>query len=206
MALPVATETSGTDHHEEKTVQDLIEQIKSGDERAFRTLVVRYRNQVAALAYRIVNDYEEAADIAQTVFIKMSRNIWRFDKRKKFYTWLYRITVNASIDHMRKHRRHRHEPIENHTDSFRSEDPDPDRRLELTLMQTYIEAASRTLNDKQRSAFVLRDVQGCRVNDVAEIMDMPEATVRWYLHRARSKMRSELKRRCPHLLNSIGLN
>ncbi|MBD3403581.1 sigma-70 family RNA polymerase sigma factor [candidate division GN15 bacterium] len=200
-----APEIAGDDA-DERRVKELIRQFRDGDQRAFSELVRRYRNQVAALAYKMVNDYDEAADIAQIVFVKMSKNIWRYDERKKFYTWLYRITVNASIDYMRKHSRHRHEPLENFHESLESvNSSNPDQYYRRRQVSRYISEVAQTLNDKQRSAFLLRDVQGCKVDDVATIMNMPEATVRWYLHRARAKIRRELRRRCPHLLTAMGI-
>lgn len=189
----------------EAHVRELIRRTKEGDPRAFSTLVTRYRSQVGALAYRIVGDYDEAADITQNVFIKMSRNIWRFDERKKFYTWLYRITVNASIDFMRKSARHRHEPIENLEEVLESTKSGPRDIFVRRQVGWHISEIADTLTTKQRSAFVLRDVHGHRVDDVAKRLDMPEATVRWYLHRARSRIRRELSRRCPHLLLSMGI-
>jgi RNA polymerase sigma-70 factor (ECF subfamily) len=190
---------------EEQEVKRLIAQYKRGDGRAFGEIVRRYQNQVASLAYKVVNDYDEAADIAQNVFVKMSRNVWRYDERKKFYTWLYRITVNASIDHLRKHRRHRHEPLEDYHDTLESLRENPELALRRRQLREYLVQAARSLNEKQRSAFLLRDVEGCKVDDVANIMEMPEATVRWYLHRARAKVRKELTRRCPQLLVILGI-
>ena len=201
---------SQTRHHsavdqDEIEVKRLICEYKRGDAHAFGEIVSRYRNQVASLAYKVVNDYDEAADITQAVFVKMARNIWRYDPRKKFYTWLYRITYNASIDHLRKHRRHRHERLEDFHDTLESVRSDPEFTYRRHQLKKHIRQATDTLNDKQRSAFVLRDVKGCKVDDVASIMEMPEATVRWYLHRARAKIRRELNRRCPQLLLLMGV-
>lgn len=193
------------DDRDEQRVRELVREIKRGNEQAFAELVRRYRSQVAALAYKMVGDYDEAADIAQNVFVKMSRNIWRYDERKKFYTWLYRITVNAAIDYIRKHSRHRHEPLENFQNVLEHLDYGPDASFRLQQIDGYIRRAAESLNDKQRSAFVLRDVEGCKIDDVADIMNMPEATVRWYLHRARTKIRRELSRKCPHLLVLFGI-
>ncbi len=189
---------------DDEKVKKIIARIKQGDKQAFTELVKRYRNQVASLAYKMVNDYDEAADIAQDVFVKMSKNIWRYDEKKKFYTWLYRITVNAAIDYIRKHNRHRHEPLEevfNFQDEYQ---PGPDDNYHRWQIDEYIKIATDSLNDKQRSAFMLRDVEGCKIGDVANIMNMPEATVRWYLHRARNKIRQELTHKCPHLLMLFG--
>jgi RNA polymerase sigma-70 factor (ECF subfamily) len=189
----------------EQETKEIIEKIKSGDQRAFSRLVELYRNQVASLAYRVVGDYDEAADVMQNVFVKINQNIWRYDEKKRFYTWLYRITVNASIDYMRKHHRHQHESIENVKEKADSNLETPDARYQRQRIREFIDEAADSLNEKQRSAFMLRDLQGCNINDVASIMNMPEATVRWYLHRARTKIKKELMKKCPQLLISLGL-
>jgi RNA polymerase sigma-70 factor, ECF subfamily len=199
------TAPAGQEDADELRVKELIREIKAGNQHAFSELVSRYRSQVGSLAYKMVNDYDEAADVTQDVFVKMSRNIWRYDERKKFYTWLYRITVNASIDYIRKHSRHRHEPLESLHNVLENMQTGPETSYRLHQINGYIDQATKSLNDKQRSAFILRDVEGCKIDDVANIMDMPEATVRWYLHRARTKIRRELTRRCPHLLMLFGI-
>ncbi|MBN2227547.1 MAG: sigma-70 family RNA polymerase sigma factor [candidate division Zixibacteria bacterium] len=197
------TETRDDAYLEQKT-KELIRQVKDGDDRAFSELVRLYRNQVASLAYKVVNDYDEAADITQNVFMKTSRNIWRYDEKKKFYTWLYRITVNASIDYLRKHHRYHHESIDNVVETADEKNLTPDVSYERHQLRQYISEAADSLSDKQRSAFLLRDVNGCHIDDVANIMNMPEATVRWYLHRARVKIRKELLKKCPQILITLG--
>ena len=193
------------DCKDEAEVRRLIARFKEGRQEAFTELVNRYRDQVIALAYRVTRDPDEAADIAQNVFVKMSKNIWRYDQRRKFFTWLYRITMNASIDHMRKHQRHRHELLELVPEVSETARNGPEFALRRRQLQEHIEEAAKVLNEKQRSAFMLRDVAGCKVDDVATVMEMPEATVRWYLHRARHRIRKELSRRCPHLLLFMGI-
>ena len=190
---------------EEREVKQLIAEFKRGNQNAFAELVHRYRNQVAAQAYKMIGDFDEAADIAQTVFIKMAANIWRFDEKKKFYTWLYRVTVNTAIDHIRKYRRYRHEPLEHYQEVIEMVNGSPEYRLRRNQLAEQIRRATRVLNEKQRSAFLLRDVEGCGVDDVAKMLDMPEATVRWYLHRARARIRKELTRRSPQLLLLFGI-
>jgi RNA polymerase sigma-70 factor (ECF subfamily) len=189
----------------ERATKEIIARIKQGDNKAFSQLVKLYRNQVASLAYRMVGDYDEAADITQNVFVKTTKNIWRYDETKKFYTWLYRITVNASIDYMRKHHRYRHESIDEIPEKADEKHDTPDISLQRVRIRQYIDEAAGSLNDKQKAAFMLRDVDGCHIDDVANIMNMPEATVRWYLHRARAKIRKELLKKCPQLLLTLGL-
>lgn len=194
-----------TDDKDELEVKAIIRKVKNGDKKAFAELVERYRNQVAALAYKMVGDYDEAADIMQNVFVKTSQNIWRYDEDKRFYTWLYRITVNASIDYMRKHRRHKHEPLENVYETAENHRDNPEDNFRTGQLREHLKAATEKLNGKQKSAFILRDIEGCHIDDVANIMEMPEATVRWYLHRARQKIRKDLLRRCPGLLIALGI-
>lgn len=188
----------------EKETKEIIVKIRNGDPGAFSHLVRQYKNQVAALAYKMVGDYDEAADIMQNVFVKVNQNIWRYDENKRFYTWLYRITVNASIDYMRKHHRHQHESIDNVREKADDKYEAPDTAYERNRIREFIDEAAMSLNEKQRHAFMLRDMDGCNIDDVADIMDMPEATVRWYLHRARAKIKKELLKKCPQLLMNMG--
>jgi RNA polymerase sigma-70 factor (ECF subfamily) len=200
--------TSGQGHEIddkiERETREIIRRIKDGEQSAFSKLVRLYKNQVASLAYKMVGDYDEAADIMQNVFVKVNQNIWRYDENKRFYTWLYRITVNASIDYMRKHNRHQHESIEQVREKADDKTITPELAYQRSRLQEFIEEATGSLNEKQRNAFILRDMDGCNINDVANIMDMPEATVRWYLHRARAKIKKELIKKCPQLLLSMG--
>ncbi len=200
-----STKNSASDDNDEREIKQIIKRFKNGDNNAFSQLVARYRNQVGALAFKMVGDYDEAADITQNVFVKTSQNIWRYDENKRFYTWLYRITVNASIDYMRKHRRHRHEPLDNVRETVENHRDNPESNYRSSKLREYIEEATEKLNGKQKSAFVLRDIEGCQIGAVANIMEMPEATVRWYLHRARQKIKKDLLRRCPSLLIAIGI-
>ncbi len=192
------------DDRVERETKEIVKKIKAGDQRSFSRLVRLYKNQVASLAYKMVGDYDEAADIMQNVFVKVNQNIWRFDEKKRFYTWLYRITVNASIDYMRKHHRHQHESIENVKEKADEKNDTPEASFKKSRLREYIDEAAESLNEKQRSAFFLRDVDGCNIDDVANIMNMPEATVRWSLHRARTKIKKELMKKCPQLLLGMG--
>ncbi|UCD94750.1 MAG: sigma-70 family RNA polymerase sigma factor [Candidatus Zixiibacteriota bacterium] len=181
--------------------KELVGKVKQGNKRAFDELTRRYYRRIATIAYNIVNDPDEAADIAQIVFAKMLKNIWRFDEKKEFFTWIYRITVNASIDYFRKHRRHRHEQLEDFSNILNDSASDPESIFRRKQLGEHIKAAIQSLNEKQRTAFVLYDVHGYSFQEAVAAMNVPSATARWYLHRARMKIRNELVRRCPHLLH-----
>lgn len=181
---------------------DLIERTQEGDEAAFQELVQRYRTRVASIAYQVLGNYEDARDVAQEVFIKLYRGIKGFDPRKKFFTWLYRLTVNASIDFLRAKKRRSHEhSIDERPDQY-LEIPNPDfesisydfERKELR--EIFIKLAKQ-LNPKQQAAFVLCDLQGFTADEVAEILDCPKVTLRWYLHEARKRIRTAIAKDHP---------
>lgn len=198
------TEAAEIDQNEVETI-DLIKRIQAGEQSAFGKLMKKYRNQVAGIAYRMVGDYDEAKDISQMVFVKTARNLDRFDTTKKFSTWLYRITVNAAIDYIRKQKKHRHEAIDNYTDSVETHVDTPDLSLYRKNIKECILQAADSLNDKQKAAFILRDIDGHEIEEVSEILGMPEATVRWYLHRARLRLRKELLRKYPAFLEKANV-
>lgn len=181
---------------------DLIDKCQQGDERAFQELVERYRTRVASIAYQVLGNYEDARDVAQEVFIKLYRGIGGFDPHKKFFTWLYRLTVNASIDYLRaKKRRSMENSLDEHPDLFLSI-PSPESEIasqefeRRELRKLFIDLAEK-LNPKQRAAFILCDLQGFTADEVAEILECPKVTLRWYLHEARKRIRITIARDHP---------
>ncbi len=183
----------------------LIQRIKAGDENAWTELFNYYRLQIGSLAYKFVGDYDEAEDIVQVVFIKLHRNLWRFDEKKKFYTWVHRMTVNASIDHLRKYKRHRHDSLDEALDVADVTSVSPEIGYARGRINDDIIRALEALNQKQRDAFILRDLEGLKFDAVASIMKIPEATVRWYLHRARLRLQKDLRKKCPQLLIQLNI-
>jgi len=181
---------------------DLIERSQRGDERAFQELVERYRTRVASIAYQVLGNYEDARDVAQEVFIKLYRGIGGFDPHKKFFTWLYRLTVNASIDYLRAKKRRSYENSIDERPEQYINIPDPDYESATQdierreLRQLFIDLAEK-LNPKQRAAFVLCDLQGFTADEVAEILDCPKVTLRWYLHEARKRIRIAIAKEHP---------
>ena len=173
----------------------LIARVKEKDEAAFKELVEKYKAQVAGLAFKMVGDYEDAKDISQIVFVKTFYNLKSFDPKKKFSTWLYRITVNTSIDYWRRYRKHKHENLEEAEGTPIGVGLSPEAVYFRKDAAERIKKALEVLSPKQRSIFVLRDMEGLDITEVATIMNMPQVTVRWYLHRSRTKIRSELARR-----------
>jgi len=187
---------------EEKGVRELVIRSQQGDQEAFRELVDIYRTRVASIAYGVVGNYEDARDISQEVFIKIYRSLSRFDTKKKFFTWLYRLTVNASIDFLRANKkRSLHDSIES-DDSFTQY---PDKREESNIdgwfenleQREIFEKIVEYLNPRQKMAFVLCDLKGFTSNEAAKIIECPQTTLRWYLHEARKKIRATVQTEYP---------
>ncbi len=190
---------------DEKGLKEIIKKAKKGDQKAFQELVERFKAQVASIAYKMIGNYEDAKDISQIVFVKTYQNLNRFDTSKKLSTWLYRITINASIDFIRKHKKHRHEALDSVSGELKEKKSNVEKSYQRNLIKWAIKKAMAVLNEKQKSVFVLRDLEGLDIREVAEITSMPQATVRWYLHRARSKLRDELLRHYSGILEGSGI-
>ncbi len=191
---------------QEADTKRIIAEIQAGHKELYSELVGRYRNQVAGIAYKMVGDYDDAKDITQMVFVKTYYNLERFDTSKRFSTWLYRIAVNASIDYVRKFRKHKFEELDDIKESKEVNIKNPEQLFQLKELKNYVMEAAEKLNDKQRVAFLNKDVKGLSIDEISSIMGMPQATVRWYLHRARKKIRTDLQRRYPDTLAKLGLS
>jgi len=184
---------------------DLINRSQQGDEKAFQELVELYRTRVASIAYQVLGNYEDARDVSQEVFIKLYRGIKGFDPNKKFFTWLYRLTVNAAIDYLRaKKRRASEYSFEEHPDQIQ-EIPGPEYDSVIWILERqelrelFLKLAGQ-LNPKQQAAFVLCDLQEFTADEAAEMLDCPKVTLRWYLHEARKKIRALIARDHPEYL------
>ena len=162
--------------------KDLVYLAKQGSKGAFDKLVKKYRDQMLALAYDFVNDYELAGDIVQEGFINAYRRIRDFEERAKFSSWLYRIVVNAALDALRKKRQLSAATDVNDinpddlpavTSPFAGDGPDD---LLLT--------AIKTLTENQQTAIILRYFHDKDIYEIAEILACSESTVRVHLHRA----------------------
>ncbi len=164
----------------------LIERCQKGDERAFRELMEKYQRRTYWIAHNMLNSYELAQDISQDAFIRVFRNLARFDTKKNFYTWLYQIVVNLCIDHLRKVSHGRPVDIDEvggieDTDEKKSPVGSTDR----TELRTRVQKTLDRLPPKYKAVLTLRDIQGFSCEEIAEIAGCSNPTVRWRLHRAR---------------------
>lgn len=143
--------------------QILVDRFTSGDTSAFQELVERHKKKVYYLAYDITGDHHEAEDISQEVFIKVFRSLNTFRRDAKMSSWLYQITVNASIDSLRKKSSKPETSIDTLEKVDVGDNPlggrtdlDPERSAESSLLQRHISHALQKVSPKERSVFVMR--------------------------------------------------
>jgi len=182
-------------------LSDLIPALRSGDGQAFRQLVAHYQQQVFNTAISMVQDHGMAEDITQEVFITVYRSILSFNEKSSISTWIYRITVNKCLDHLRAKKRQKRSGIFSqlfHTDTGEPlhEPPDfqhPGIQLELKEKAQYLFAAIATLPENQKTAFILAHIEDLPQKDIAEIMGLSVKAVESLLQRAKISLRKQLE-------------
>lgn len=177
----------------EKTLDaELVNQAKQGKMKAFELLVNRYQQKVANVIAKFVKDRHEIQDVAQEVFIKVYRALPNFRGESSFYTWIYRIAVNTSKNHLvSKSRRIQNAPVEfEEAENFSSNEDHrnldtPDAVYARGELEQTMSKAISTLPEDLKTAIVLREVDGMSYEEIAEKMDCPIGTVRSRIFRAR---------------------
>lgn len=183
----IALKAEGFALQDEQTL--LLRQAKRGDLDAFEELLRRHETQVYRVALRLTNCSDEARDVAQEVFLKLHSNLRRIDESRQLAAWLYRVTVNASMDALRSRR----PTAQLHPDIVDSRPIDPDQRLDLEDRRRAVAEALQDLPPKERAAVVLREIEGRSTAEVAAILGSTEATVRSQVSSALGKLKSMLR-------------
>ena len=168
---------------------DLIEQYLAGNEEAVEMLVMRYQKMIYALAYRMVNEMEEAKDITQKTFIQAIKGLKGFNKKASFKTWLYRIAINTSLNHKRKDR-----PKE--TELNESTVGNQAGALSLMIKKEREDLVKQSLNGlarQQRLAIILRTYGGLSCHETSRIMGCSESAAKAHYHFGVKKLKEILK-------------
>jgi RNA polymerase sigma-70 factor (ECF subfamily) len=179
----------------------LVVEAQKGDTRAFDELVVRYRDKVYRLAYKILRNEDDAAEALQDAFTSAFRGLKNFKAESTFSTWLYRVATNASLMKYRK-RRDDHLSLEQSQSPQRDSEPmeipdwsqQPLEELLDAETREVMEEGLRRLPEELRTVFILRDEEGHSNAEVAEMLDLSVAAVKSRLHRARVALRDRLDR------------
>jgi RNA polymerase sigma-70 factor (ECF subfamily) len=172
----------------------LITRAVTGDRAAFEEIVLLHERRVLTLALRLLGTTEDAQDAAQEVFLRAFKYLRRFDTSKPLEPWLVRMTVNVCRGSGRKRLRRRMMFIQR--DNVQPEDPgnNPYVQLRAEEQKRVLHGALACLAEKERTALVLRDLEGLTTAEVAEILGSAEATVRSQISVARLKMRKAIAR------------
>ncbi len=179
---------------------DLVRRARRGDLAAYDELVKRYQERIYATIYHMTGNHEDANDLAQESFIKAFAALKSFKGGSSFYTWLYRIAVNKTINFL-KQRRNKHHLSLNDLDFNAEHDPDlvalisektPTRDVSLSELQKKLNEALLKLSEPHRMVVVLHDVQGVSHEEIAEIVGCNIGTVRSRLFYARQQLQGYL--------------
>lgn len=176
---------------------ELIRAVLDGNTESFAALVKRHEQRAFWAAYRVLGDAEASRDVAQEAFVRVWRALDRFDFSMAFSTWLYRITINLAIDHLRRNKRHKGVDIDTFREALADESTAPaphaaQDRAELTRL---VRSVLETLDEKYRTVLALRDLEGLSSKQISDITGIAHATVRWRLHVARKQFRENWNRR-----------
>lgn len=175
---------------------DLISRAAGGDPTAFQALVERHRSMVYRVAYQFAGNHHDAEDIAQEVFIKVYRSLDRFRQDAQLTSWLYRIAMNACIDHRRRNAPAGAAPFGEEAEqklmNTAEETPGPEERAYAGELGEALEAAVRRLPDGQRIVFVMRHHHGLKLCEIADALGLAEGTIKRQLHAAVHRLRAVL--------------
>jgi RNA polymerase sigma-70 factor, ECF subfamily len=169
---------------------ELTRRSQAGDTEAFGELVTKYSTKIFTMVYCIVGNENDAWDLAQEGFLKAWRSIHRFEARSSFYTWLYSITMNLTIDSLRRKGRRQEVELDDAIPSFL---PGPRLNCERAEIREQVNAALAQLSPEHRAVVVLKELEDMQYREIAEVLNVSMGTVMSRLFYGRKKLQSILK-------------
>lgn len=183
-----AASLSGTGEHFED--RELLARVQGGDAGAFDLLVRRYLPRARAVASRLMRDPDDADDLVQDAFLRALERIGSFDLGRAFGPWFTRLVVNLGLDQIRKKKVR---GMEWHDPETIAGGVMPDREAESVELGHSLNRALAKLPDRQRLIVSLFEIDGHSTEEVADMLEVTQVTVRWHLHQARRTLREALK-------------
>src|SRR5688572_20421716 len=178
---------------------EVLARAKRGDRAAFAALVRKYRRRVYATAYHIMGNHGDADDVAQDAFIRAYRGLPSFDGRADLFTWLYRITINTALNHLRSKRRAAalgqgvtDAGGELSTVATAATEPTPHEWAAVSETLRRVLIALSELSPTLRVTLALAAVEQLPYKTIADLLDIPEGTVAWRVNEARKQLRTRL--------------
>lgn len=191
MGVPLDAEVMVT-----KTDQELVDEARQGNRRAFGDLIVRHQDRLYRTLRSVLGSAEDAQDVCQETFLTAFQKLHLFGGRSAFYSWLFRIGFNAAINCRRRRR------STASLDALRDQCGDvadhshlsspPESPLEVQETQTAVRQALNELPEEFRTALVLKELEGLKYEEIAEMQNCPIGTVRSRIFRAREELRQRL--------------
>jgi RNA polymerase sigma-70 factor (ECF subfamily) len=180
---------------------EVVKKVQAGDVAAFDRLILKYRERVYSVIYNLCANREDAADLTQGTFIKAFQSINRFQGQASFFTWLYRIGVNATLTHLRKNRLRTFFSFERIMEEDKSSEvidaltdkTGADRAVFVKELQEKLNEALQKLSINHRMVVTLFEIDGLSHNEIGEIMGCSVGTVRSRLHYAKQLLQAELQ-------------
>jgi RNA polymerase sigma-70 factor (ECF subfamily) len=182
---------------------DLVKQCQAGNTEAFDQLVTRYRTRVFAMIYNMVHNEQDAWDLAQDSFVKAWKSIGRFRGRSSFYTWIYRIVMNVTIDWLRKKQVKgagaefndaiQLREIEPASRTVPRADPLPHERMERSEIRARIDNAIAQISPEHRAVILMKEIEEMQYHEIAEALGCSIGTVMSRLFYARKKLQNLLR-------------
>jgi RNA polymerase sigma-70 factor (ECF subfamily) len=171
-----------------------IEAACRGDSAAFGRLVRKYQDRLVGALNHVCGSHDEAEDVAQEAFVQAYVKLSSFAGDSQFYTWLYRIAVNSAISRRRKRREET--SVDRTRETTGDEPHDGTEQAEDRLLReeraVLVQRALARLSDEHRTILVLREIENCDYEQIAQVFEIPVGTVRSRLHRARLQLKDEL--------------
>lgn len=184
----------------------LVQQSQAGDTKAMERLILKYQNRIYNVTLKMCGNPDDAAELTQEAFVKVIESINKFQGKSSFYTWLFRIAVNLTLNHCQRTSRTATRSLDaeesgqegaakQYLKDFLSDENAADPAV-LAQSRELCELAKQSLlklDEPQRAVIVLRDIEGMNYNDIADVLNIELGTVRSRLSRARSHVRDILE-------------
>ena len=175
------------------TDRELIQNCMKGDRQAIEGLLVKYEKPVFNAAYRMLHSQDDARDVTQTVFLKVIENLDSYNPEYRFFSWIYRIALNESINCLKKQDR-----LDALTREPEADSGNPEEETGSEQMSQHMQAALMMISADYRTVIVLKHFVDCSYSEISQILDIPEKTVKSRLYTGRQLLKDALTKNGIH--------